>query len=259
MSKIHQFISYISYWLNEENEHSLHAPFIYDLYKKVIKKKYKEDRAYKSIEQVRKGFLDSEKSITIHDFGSGSNNASDRKISKIAQYGISRKSFSQLFDSLINYLEATEIIELGTSLGVNTLYLANGEHRNVTTFEGAPALCAIAQAVFDGNGKTNIKIVEGDINTTLPDYLERITKVDLAFIDANHKYQPTLQYFDWLLKKAHDKTCFVFDDIHRNKEMEAAWRKLNESYEVALSIDLYQVGLVFINPELRKQSYTLKF
>lgn len=260
MSKIHQLLSYLSYWLNEESEHSLHAPFVYDLYQKVLKKDYPKVKSASKIESIRKQFIKSEKSISIEDFGSGKETRpKERKISQIASDGISRKKYSQFFDVLIEYLEADEIIELGTSLGINSLYLANDKNRSLTTFEGASALCAIAEAVFTGNDKSNIKLIEGDIDVTLPNHLKKIDHFDLVFVDANHQYQPTINYFEWLMEKKHDKSCFIFDDIHRSKEMEMAWSKINESYEVTLSIDLFQVGLVFVNPELRKQSYILSF
>lgn len=260
MSKVHQFFSYLSYWLHEENEHSLQAPFIYDLYQKVIKRKPAQKASYAQIEEIRNQFIRSHKTIEVSDYGSGSDKKSSiRAISQIASNGISQKKYSQFFDHLIDYLEATTIIELGTSLGINSLYLTTHPDRQLTTFEGASSLCAIAQAVFDGNNKSNIKLIEGNINETLPTYLENIKDFDVVFLDANHQYQPTLNYFHLLLDKAHDKTCFIFDDIHRSKQMELAWKEIKKEYEVTLTIDIYQVGIVFINPEIRKQNYILSF
>lgn len=258
MSKLHQFFSYLSYWLNEENEHSLQAPFIYDIYQKVIKQSGIQKASYSKIESIRKQFIQSDKSIEVIDYGSGSSGKTNtRKISQIASNGISSRKYSQLFDHLIDYLEAEKIIELGTSLGINSLYLANHPDRKLTTFEGDTSLYAISEAVFEGNNKQNIKLIEGNINDTLPQYLESIDQFDLVFLDANHQYEPTVNYFQHLLNKAHDKTCFIFDDIHRSKGMEQAWEEVKNHYEVTLTIDLFQVGIVFINPEIRKQNYIL--
>ena len=72
MSFIHQTLSYLSYWLNEENEHSLHSPFIYELYKKVILDTNKKP-LFPDIEKVRHQFAQSTNTIEVVDLGSGSN------------------------------------------------------------------------------------------------------------------------------------------------------------------------------------------
>lgn len=256
MSKIHQLFSYFSYWLNEENEHSLQAPFIYDLYKKVIKSKDIRSE-FEDIEKVRSQFLKSDKIIDVVDYGSGSTKS--KKISKIVSMGISSKKYAQLLNKLINYLDAKRIIELGTSLGITTLYLSTEQDSTITTFEGDPSLSAIASAVFAGNNRKNVSIIEGNIDATLPSFIDTSQKVDLVYFDANHTFEATTSYFDMLLKLVHDNTCFVFDDIHRSAEMERAWNKIKAYFEVTLTVDLFQMGIVFFNPEIRKQDYTLTF
>ncbi|HNP18590.1 MAG TPA: class I SAM-dependent methyltransferase [Fulvivirga sp.] len=257
MSKKHQLLSYISYWLNEENEHSLHSPFVYELYKKVIIQKNNKP-IYPNIEQIRYQFIQSKKVLNVQDFGSGEERSSERKIADIAAKGLSRRKYSELFERLIHFLEAKKIVELGTSLGINTLYLANGNNKEITTFEGDPSLAAIAAAVFEGNDK-NVNIIEGNIDKTLPTFLQKKEAFDFVLFDANHRYAPTMDYFNQFLRHKHDTTCFVFDDIHFNEEMESAWAKIKSHYEVTVSIDLFQVGLIFFNPELRKQDYILAF
>lgn len=160
---------------------------------------------------------------------------------------------------LCEFLDAKNIVELGTSLGINTLYLANGKNSIVTTFEGSPAICEIASNGFQQTGTDNIRLIEGNIDTNLQAFVENSHPIDVAFIDANHRYEPTLAYFNTMLAKIHDQSCFIFDDIHWSGEMEQAWLEICSHYRVSLSIDLYQMGLIFFNPDLRKQHYTLQF
>ncbi|MBK9599269.1 MAG: hypothetical protein IPO60_13350 [Flavobacteriales bacterium] len=42
------------------------------------------------------------------------------------------------------------------------------------------------------------------------------------FIDGHHAAEPTLDYFDQCLAKAHNDTVFIFDDIHWSTGMEEA-------------------------------------
>ncbi len=260
MASLHPVISYIRYWLKEESEHSLHAPFVYELYKHVINKKNKKP-LFPDIEKIRTDFGKSTKTIEITDFGSGSrvNSRSKRKIADIANKGLSKRKYCELYERLISFFNYTSVIELGTSLGINTLYLAKNKTVQVTTFEGAPSLAAIASAVFEGNAKKNIHLIEGNINETLPQFLKTKPNVDLVFFDANHRYIPTLEYFELLLSRIHNDTCFIFDDIHLNKEMEKAWDVIQKHYLVTISIDLFQIGIVFFNPDVRKQHYILSF
>ena len=260
MSRIHQITSYISYWLNEESEHSLHSPFVYELYKKVLINQNKKP-IYPQIEKIRKQFIKSDKVIEIADFGSGSlvSNKRFRKISDIASKGLSKRKYSELYERLISHLQANKVFELGTSLGINTLYLSRNSKTEVTTFEGSESLAAIASAVFEGNEKENIRVIEGNIDSKLPLFLEKKQTVDFVLFDANHQYKATIEYFKLLLRHKNDNTCFVFDDIHLNSEMEQAWSEIKSHYEVTVTIDLYQIGIVFFNPDIRKQDFILTF
>ena len=51
----------------------------------------------------------------------------------------------------------------------------------------------------------------------------------------------------------------IIADIHWSKEMQQAWDTIKNHYQVTLSIDIYQMGIVFFNPEIRKQDYILAY
>ena len=63
-------------------------------------------------------------------------------------------------------------------------------------------------------------------------------KIDFAFIDANHKFTPTLKYFSWLAEKSHADTIIVLDDIHWSKQMEQAWLEVQNMPGVTITVDL---------------------
>ncbi|MEM6522968.1 MAG: class I SAM-dependent methyltransferase [Bacteroidota bacterium] len=258
MSRFFQLKSYLNYWLDAVNLHSLQSPFVYEIYKHVIDKR-KRLPPDPSIEKIREKFKASSNSIEIDDFGSGSrkNNGTTRKITDIALYGITESKYSRIMSGLIEYMDYRNVVELGTSLGINTLYLSKKSHSKITTFEGSSSLVNIASEVL-GHQRKNVNVIEGNIDITLPEYLEESEKIDFVYIDANHQYNATLRYFDLVLRKSHDQTCFVFDDIHLSREMASAWIHIIGHYQVTLTLDLYQIGIVFINPELRKQHYVLE-
>lgn len=248
----------MNYWLDAVNEHSLHSPFLYDLYEKVIKA---EAGSFPDVENLRDKLLDDHREIEVTDLGAGSKHTHNRNrmISEIARNSLSEEKFSSLYYRLAQYGKAKNIIELGTSLGINTLYLARTREAKVFTFEGSKSIADIAEISFEFGSAKNIELIRGNIDQTLYSNLSRMPKADLVFMDANHQYVPTKKYFEWLLMKIHHKSILILDDIHDNPGMERAWRELRQHDLVYVSIDLYRCGILFFDPSLNKQHVVLQF
>ena len=251
---------YINYWLDAVDEHSLHSPFLYDFFTRIVKPK-KDLSEHSAIEQLRKKLLHDERVITVDDLGNGSSSLTGnvRKISDIAKTSLSPQSFSILYSRIISHYNARNVIELGTSLGINTLYLASGKKAHVTTFEGSSAIADIATLTFEFAQAKNINLVLGNIENTLPAFLQSSGKIDVAFIDANHRYEPTRRYFEWLVQRTHSQSVIILDDIYFSPEMERAWIEIKKHSMVYTTIDLYRCGLVFFDPSLNKQHVVLQY
>lgn len=239
------------------DEHSLHSPFFFDLYTTQIKRRAQRDQ-FKHIESLRGKLLHDHRIISVKDLGSQQKQKPLRKISAIARTNLSSKKFSAIYYNLVHYFNAETIVELGTSFGINTLYLAERHGVRVTTFEGSPAIADIAGLTFEFAAKRNINLVVGNIDKTFPTFLQTIKRVDLAFFDANHRYEPTMRYFEWLLRKVHERSVLVVDDIHYSPEMERAWEDIKRHRLVYGSADLFRCGIIFFDPSLNKQHVILQ-
>jgi predicted O-methyltransferase YrrM len=204
--------------------------------------------------------LDSTHVVDVVDLGAGSQklNGTRRKISDIAATSLSSEKYSKLYARMVSHFQCRNIVELGTSLGINALYLASGGG-HVTTFEGSPEIVGFAKSSVEFQGAANITIQEGNIDKTLPSFLQRSEKIDLVFMDANHRYEPTLRYAGWLLNKLHEQSIVILDDIHASAEMEMAWHDLRKHSLVYGSADLYRCGILFFDPSLNKQHVVLQF
>ena len=258
---MHTALRFLWHWLTAVNEHSLHSPFIYNLYTKGIKKDPSHED-FNIIEQVRDKLLTSKNRIRVTQLGANSkvSNELERPVSEIAKRGISSVKTSQLFYNIIRYFNYNNVIELGTSFGINTLYLAANTRVNVTTFEGCMETSKIAQDIFDELSYENIDLIYGDIDETLPAFIKYFpNQVDMAFIDANHTYEATLRYFNWLLPLCSADSLIVIDDIYWSEEMTRAWETLVKHPQVTTSVDLYKFGMLFFNPDLEKKNYTLMY
>ena len=259
-----QQFAYLRYRLRSGNAHGLHSPFVYGLYTTVIRHDG-EFGAYSRIEARRRELLKSAKVITVRDFGAGSQVAgaggTERRVRAIALHAAKPPRLAQLLFRLVNYFQPATILELGTSLGLTTAYLAAANSRQqVITFEGCPNTAAVAQETFQKLGLKNVRLVEGNLDQTLPATLNKLQKpVDFVFFDGNHRYEPTLRYFEQCLANAHENSVFVLDDIHWSAEMEQAWEAIKAHPAVTVTLDLFYVGLVFFRKTQPRQDFWLRY
>jgi predicted O-methyltransferase YrrM len=255
---------YFKYYLTSSNGkgHGVHSPFVFDLIKFVLRDK-KEYPSYKIIEAVRKSLLHDHNTIVVEDFGAGSAviKTNKRVISKMAASSLKPRKFAQLLYRISAYYKPQTIVELGTSFGITTSYLAAGNPAaKVFTLEGSPAIAGIAQQNFHQFNLPHIKLLQGDFATTFPALLEQIPVTGLAFVDGDHRKEPTLDYFHKLLEHSNEATILVFDDIHWSSEMEEAWAEIKSHDAVTLTIDLFFIGIVFLRKDFKvKQHFSIRF
>jgi len=255
---------YLHYLLTAQNGkgHGVHSPFVFDFIIHVLNDKKNYD-CYQKIESVRKQLLKNNETIEVEDFGAGSAVIpfKNRIVKGIAASSLKKKKYAQLLFRIAKYYDAKTIVELGTSFGITTSYLASANaDSKVFTFEGAKNIAAIAAKNFYELHLKNIELMEGSFEKTLPFISNKIEKIDLLFVDGNHRKDPTLEYFHFFLSKATNNSIFIFDDIHWSKEMEEAWKQVQTHDSVTLTIDLFFVGLVFFSTDFKvKQHFTVRF
>jgi predicted O-methyltransferase YrrM len=126
--------------------------------------------------------------------------------------------------------------------------------------EGCPETARIARETFANLDLPEIRIVTGNFDETLAPVLEDLPRLDFAFLDGNHRKEPTLHYFSQCLAKTHNDSLLIFDDIHWTPEMEEAWQEICRHPAVTFTIDLFFVGLVFFRQEFKeKQHFVLRY
>ncbi|MFT4826775.1 MAG: putative O-methyltransferase YrrM [Bacteroidia bacterium] len=246
--------AYAKYYFRAKNKHSIHPPTVYKIADEVLNAAHKV--RYPNIESERSRLKKSKQVISFTDYGK-SGNIFDKKIADIARVSLKPKKYAQLISKLVAHQAAKHVLELGTSLGITTAYLASNEDTDIHTMEGDSAVADIAQQVWNQLGLQNIKCTIGNFDTTL-DQLQGKT-FDVIYIDGNHKLEPTLRYFEILKQHATDKTLFIFDDIHYSKDMESAWDSIKAHNRTTSTIDLFFIGLVYIDPSLSKQHFELRY
>ena len=262
---MYQIFAFLRYWLlRSGNAHGLHSPFVFNLYTTIIRHTG-QYAAYAMVEKRRQALLASQQVLEVTDFGAGSQVAGAggrrRSVRDIARHAAKPPRLAQLLFRLVNHFRPATILELGTSLGLTTAYLALADSRSqVLTFEGCPNTAAVARETFAQLDIHNVRLIEGNLDATLPATLASLGQpLDFVFFDGNHRYEPTLRYFEQCLAKAHENSVFVLDDIHWSAEMERAWEAIKAHPSVTVTIDLFYVGLVFFRKKQRREDFWLRY
>lgn len=258
-----RLLSFLRYFSKATNAHGIHSPFIYNLFTQVISvsKKY---YALEELKAYRNELNKDESLLNLIDLGAGTYNkpASPRqvRIKDIYKRSCHSPKDTDLLFRLITYFQPKHILELGTCLGVSTLYLAKANQKaQVYTLEGNPDYATQARKAFIQFKTHNITLIEGNIHDTLHIAMDRIPSLDFAFLDAHHAYEPTIQFFRTCLTKVHEQSVIVLDDIHWSLEMERAWEAIKGMDEVKQTIDLFQFGIVFFKPGQVKEHFVLRY
>jgi predicted O-methyltransferase YrrM len=265
MSKnyLHSISSYLKYFLQSKTKHSVHSPFVFELITKVFENK-ESNVAYEQVYKVFKELIANSRVLETTDFGSdkGRMNYMTRflTVSSIARSSSINRKNGELLYRLVESLHPLNVLELGTALGISTLYISKAApEAKIFTIEGCAAKVELARSNFAKQSASNIEVYTGRFDTQLPGVLSKMDKIDFVFMDGHHHYKPTLDYFNQILKQSHDGTVIVLDDIHWSPGMEKAWKKIQNLPEVMVTIDLYRMGLVFLRKSLSKQQFIIRY
>ena len=282
---LYRVSSWLKHQLTARNTggHGVHSPYLFEWVRMVMSDK-NTYYVWDEIEEIRQEMLKDTRELEFVDYGSGKlkgENGERRRVCDIAKGSLARRKEAQLLARLVGWLgrplltspsrggigdEASEdrkglmIVELGTSLGVTTAYLAAMDSRNkVVTYEGCPAVAEVARANWEKLGLSNIACVVGEITVdSLQLAVDSLSGIDVAFIDANHTYEATLTYFNALASRVHEKSVVVVDDIHYNEDMEKAWKAICADERVTTTMDLYRMGLVFFDKHYWRKHYKMR-
>lgn len=243
------------------NGHGIHSPFLYELISGDFKNNI-DGGVVNTVEKYRKELLNNMNMIEVVDLGAGSLKlkGNKRRIRDIAATAAVRKHYGKLLSKLAMRCNGKAIIELGTSLGISTMYLALAADKSmVYTIEGCPGCAGIAGEGFREHNINNVKLFTGDFESVLPGLLKESGSPGLIFIDGNHRSGPLTTYVDYLLPFCSDGSIFILDDIHSSKDMEEAWNKLKERKVFSLSLDLLQFGILFFDSRFSKEHFMIRY
>ena len=213
----------------------VHSPFVFNLITKVIEEKCSYYSFY-DIELLRKQLLFKEGEITYPD-RQNKGKRKTRSISEIVKRESIRPKHGALLFRLANYFKSKNILQIGTTMGLSTLYLTSyATGLRCIALENVPEFATIARQAFAKEGRNPIDLRIGNYKDLLPQALNDINSLDFVFF-----------------------TVFVFEGIKASRKMRELWEEICACPEVTVTLDLYSLGIVLFNKKLHKRDYIVYF
>jgi predicted O-methyltransferase YrrM len=244
------------------NENDLDLRLLADILSDVERNRhsYEEQCWLEKIETLRKRLLYSPVKVTVIDYGAVSPDSNltreetyngiieQSSVGDIYRNSVSssRKWAYLLFRIIRKFRPATSL-ELGTGLGVSTMYEAAALELNhygkIITLEGAESLGILARDNFKELGLERVEVVAGRFQDNLPEVLRQYAPIDFVFIDGHHDEGATLGYFRHILPFLSDISILVFDDIYWSAGMKKAWKAIQGCENIKASVELFNIGI----------------
>ncbi len=244
---------FLNFYTKSSTIYDIHSPFVASFVRFV----FLDDRVYYSfrgIEMLRALLLKNKYRIRIMDFGAGSraNPAQWREVRNIVRYGAVPARVGRLLFRAVLFVRPGNVLEMGTSLGISTLYLRlAGARKPFITMEGCPDTAAEARNNLVRMGCGDVEVVVGPFSRMLPEVLRRYEQLDFLYLDGDHREGSSYAYFLSCLEKAGPQSVFVIADIHWSDEMEAAWARMQAHPRVCASLDNFHLGFLFFDRSIR--------
>lgn len=260
--KLFQIIQFVHYFLVARywKGHGVHSPFVYEFVREVVYGK-KNRNNYQQIIKVKKGLTKNQQTIELEKMGAASAamKTSMQKIGRIASVAGIRNKYGKLLYNIIAHYKPAKVLELGTNLGISTLWMAMAsKDSKIFTIEGQQGLLNAAKDFTQKASVSNIDYIHGNFDVVLPEILDK-KEFDIVFIDGNHTYEATLRYFQLLIENVPETAMLIFDDIYWSAGMKKAWCEIKADSRVVVSIDLFQFGIVLKNEKLTPGGYVVRY
>lgn len=213
------------------------------------------------IEAARINLYNNKNLLRVNSFGAGS-----RQGRKSQTVGAMARTVSipfrhgALLYRMAKHYKPAKIIELGTAMGISTLYLAAGNpEAAIVTVEGNPQLASLAMENFRIHNSEKIRLVNKPFDEVIDQLAEEAGAGTLIYIDGNHTCEATLRYYRAFTADASTNMILVFDDINWSEGMMDAWNHIRNSIRQGVIIDLFHLGIVFYGTGMEKKEYRVRY
>lgn len=258
--RILKFIEHLFYRRHRHGR-GIHSPYLFDLVHGAIFNA-KRIAVPEGIRTIHHSLLKDPTLIPALSVGQESkvDRAGNRSVASFARGSSVSPKYGALLLRVSRWFQPEMVIELGTGLGISTLYLSAGSPGiPLHTLEGNPHRAEFSEKLIKRSGLKGVKVHRGAFEELLPVLEHDLKGRYLAFMDGNHSYEPTLRYMRTLLGIAGEEALVILDDIHWSREMHRAWKEVCSWPETRVSVDLFHMGILLLRRDLQKARVKIKF
>ena len=113
---------------------------------------------------------------------------------------------------------------------------------------GSEVTSAYLKAAVDASQKDSAVNVTGNTEA-----------VDLLYIGSCPNKSLLMSYFYEYLPKFHERSLLIIKDIYRSEELKEAWKEIKANEQVAITVDLFWIGLVYFRKGQAKEHFKIRF
>jgi predicted O-methyltransferase YrrM len=235
--RIYHYIQHLFY-IRHRRGYGIHSPYLFEFVSKVL---------------FNSGDIEYPATVKSEHRRLSRENVFVRRSSVSGKYGF-------LLYRITRWFQPEMIVELGTGMGISTLYLSAGSPDTpLHSIEVNKDRAALAAQLICRICPGPVSIHWGEMEEKLEDILPMVPQRFLAFVDGNHHYTPTVHYLSRLMERAGDEAVIVLDDIYWSRDMHRAWQEVISWPEVRVSIDLFHMGILLLRKEVQKRGIKIKF
>ena len=219
--------SYLKYLMRSRSEYSIHSPFVYDFMRKVLNDQG-SNRDYDTIYRIAR-LLDKRKHI---------------------YYNLRKQS--RLLYRMVRYFEPDSVVSFGHMSAMNATSMALGDMQTKVYLDQSESFLETLNSM----GVVNVNLIQpAEFDS---EHFKRLN-TGFVFFSRDSFEDDTWDYLADCLSHKTSDSVFVFEGIHRNRDMEDAWEEIKANENVSVTLDLYCVGMVFFREGIEKQDFVLKY
>jgi predicted O-methyltransferase YrrM len=253
--RIRSFITHIFTAIRNDKGFGVQSPFAYNLLKEVIHGNHPY-YAFPELRKEKNNMLRVKREIEVEDFGAGGYRRYLCPVWEIVFKSVKSTTQQEMLFRLVNYMRSSSMLELGTSLGLTTAYLASANPKaQVVTIEACHSCATEAANLWKKLKLRNITLVEDTFENKLLPVLKQLKKVDFVFIDGNHTGKALENYFEQILPFCTQNCVIIADDIYWSKDMNQSWNHIKNHSAVRVSFNLFHLGILILNADVTPGHY----
>jgi len=249
-NKLWQILEGLRFYFQASTIYNIHSPLLSSILESIY---LSDDLQQPTSQKQYRNTLRKSQVIIQEEVGAGSMSSDQNTIAKAIKYSSSSYRKSSFIAKIAQAVQAKNILELGTNLGMTTAVLSYyNPTAEVHTVEGNAQLLLKAKAFFNQSQLNNIHthchyfhdFLNSDFDTLRPDFI---------LIDGDHSYQSTLDYYKIIREKSPNQVCIIFDDIRWSRGMFKAWKEISTKSNATLIVDFYNMGMLLYSSKTNDQ------